>query len=499
MGTTQAIRPVAGDSRTSRLLVGYVVMLAVGLASFFWVRAIGERQAAMRASGIATAADTATGATDAATSPAAAPSRSVENPPAKKPHTLPKLLLALITILVTAQAVGWLFRFLAQPRVIGEMVAGFLLGPTLLGRLAPGTVEWLFPPAIHPMLSVLAQLGVLLFIFLVGLEFNAALFKTNAAATITISHASIVVPMVSAAILSLWLFPAFAPPGVSFTNFSLFMGVAMSITAFPVLARILVDRKMDRSELGTLAIACAAVDDATAWWLLAITVGVASTGFSLGHYLASLACFAVYLVVLLTVIRPAIIRWQERSQSQDLSRQATGLLLVAIFASALLTEWTGISAIFGAFLLGAVIPHDSPLAESFRGKLEDVVHLLLLPVFFAYTGVTSKIDLTTSDWFYCAAVVFVATAGKWGGTMLAARWVGYDWPTSSSLGLLMNSRGLIELIVLTIGRDIGILSPELFGMMVIMAIVTTMATSPLLPFFAPASSRPGGTGDPAVA
>lgn len=505
MDTSQAIHPISRESQTRRMLVGYLLMLVVGLGSYFWIRSIGERQNAVRPASVATApaeagepTSAATASSESAQSPAAQ-SPAAQKPAAQKPHTLPKLLLALIAILLTAQTLGWLFRYLAQPRVIGEMVAGFLLGPTLLGRLAPGTVEWLFPVEIHPMLSVLAQLGVLLFIFLVGLEFNAGLFKTNAAATITISHASIVVPMVSAAVLSLWLFPRFAPAGVSFGNFSLFLGVAMSITAFPVLARILVDRKMDRTELGTMAIACAAVDDATAWWLLAITVGVATTEFSIGKYLTSLAAFGVYLVLLLTVIRPAILRWQERSKDKDLSRAATGLLLVGVLASALVTEWAGISAIFGAFLLGAIIPHDSRLAETFRHKLEDVVHLLLLPVFFAYTGVTSRIDLTGSDWFYCAAVLFTATAGKWGGTMLAARWVGLDWRTSGALGLLMNSRGLIELIVLTIGRDIGILSPELFGMMVIMAIVTTMATSPLLPLVAPRSSQREVTGNAAMA
>jgi Kef-type K+ transport system membrane component KefB len=483
-----AIQQVQEASQSRRLVGGYLLILLAGFVGFFAIRSYGEQRFAGHVSTVAAVTDEA--ATGTAAGVAAAP---VTKRPAGH-SAIFHVLLALVVILITAHTLGWLFSLVGQPRVIGEMVAGFLLGPTLLGRIAPGAVEWLFPVSIHPQLGVLAQVGLLLFIFLVGLELNLDAFRSNVMSTLTISHSSIALPMVSGALLSLWLYPVFAPEGVSFTNFSLFIGVAMSITAFPLLARILVDSKMDRSKLGMLAIACAAIDDATAWWLLAIVVGVAQAQFSMTQNLLKLAAFGSYLVILGVVIRPAILRWLERMKGKDASREATGLLLLGLLASALLTEWMGISGIFGAFLLGAVVPHNNRLSESFRHKLEDVVHLLLLPVFFAHTGVTSKINLTASNWWYCAAILFTATLGKWGGTMLAARWVGFDWRTSGTLGLLMNTRGLIELIVLTIGRDMGILSPDLFGLMVLMAIGTTMATSPLLPLMAPPNSRNRASG-----
>jgi Kef-type K+ transport system membrane component KefB len=325
--------------------------------------------------------------------------------------------------------------------------------------------------------------------FLVGLELNAGLIRSRAHATVAISHASIVVPFLLGSILALWLYPRFGTADVPFTSFALFMGVAMSITAFPVLARILTDRNMESTELGVVALSCAAIDDVTAWCLLAFVVGVAQSEVN-GAVQTTLLAVA-YIAIMLVVVRPLAVRFLGHDADHPPRRMAVWVLVGLLF-SAMTAEWIGIHAIFGAFLLGAIIPHDSDVARDFTEKLEDIVKILLLPAFFAYTGMRTEIGLVSgwTAWFFCALIILVATLGKFGGSFVAARFTGLNWRISAALGILMNTRGLMELIVLNIGLELGVISPTLFAMMVIMALVTTIATTPVLHALTSVTAQP---------
>lgn len=391
------------------------------------------------------------------------------------------VLLALTVITITARLVGWLFARINQPAVIGEVVGGILLGPSLLGRVSPEAAALLLPPDAAPFLGVIAQLGVILYMFLVGLELDLGVLRARLSMTIAISQASIVVPFVFGAGLSLVLFEPLAPAGVPFTSFLLFLGVALSITAFPVLARILGDRGLQRTRMGTLALTCAAINDAIAWCLLAFVVGVMQDTPMAAVRTVSLTF--LYIALMLTagrvVIAAAVVRLDA---SARIGERSLALVLVAVLLSAVATEFIGIHAIFGAFLLGAIIPHHSHVSTQVTERLADVVRVLFLPAFFAFTGLRTEIGLvhTLDDWLLCGLIIAVATAGKFGGTMLAAKLTGLDWRDSAALGALMNTRGLVELVVLNIGLDLGVISPRLFTMLVIMALVTTMMTSPVL-------------------
>jgi Kef-type K+ transport system membrane component KefB len=373
------------------------------------------------------------------------------------------------------------------------VVAGILLGPSFLGRLSPETATFLLPPAAAPFLSVIAQLGVILYMFLVGLELNTELLRTRARSTVAISHASIVVPFLSGACLSLYLYPRLSHAGVPFTSFALFMGVALAITAFPVLARILTDRRIDKTELGVVALSCAATDDVTAWCLLAFVVGVAQAEMSQAVRTVLLALG--YIALMFGIVRPVAERVLGRYQGDRLAPGLVAWVLVALLSSALATEAIGVHAIFGAFLLGAVIPSDSAVARVFTHKLEDVVTALLLPAFFAYTGMRTQIGLVAGldEWLLCGVIILVATLGKFGGSLIAARLTGLGWRTAASLGILMNTRGLMELIVLNIGLDLGVISPTLFAMMILMALATTIATTPVLHFLNPPLAKDPGS------
>jgi Kef-type K+ transport system membrane component KefB len=397
-------------------------------------------------------------------------------------HSLSPLyhvLLALVSILLLGRWMGKLFVYFKQPRVIGEMVAGIMLGPSLLGQIWPAAQQFVLPADVAPYLQIIAQIGVILYMFLVGLELNAGLIRSKAHATIVISHTSILVPFLLGAILSLWLFPYFAPAGTPFMSFALFMGIAMSITAFPVLARILTDRNMQDTDLGVIAISCAAIDDVTAWCLLAFVVGIAQA--EVGGAVQTILYAMGFIAIMLFIVRPLAVRFLAQNSATPPKRMAVWVLVALLF-SAMTAEWIGIHAIFGAFLLGAIIPHDSDVAVDFQHKLEDIVKILLLPAFFAYTGMRTQIGLVSGweAWGFTAVIVLVATLGKFGGSCAAARLTGLDWRMSTALGILMNTRGLMELIVLNIGLELGVISPALFAMMVIMALATTMATTPVL-------------------
>jgi Kef-type K+ transport system membrane component KefB len=406
-------------------------------------------------------------------------------------HDLFHVLLALLVIVLVSRGMGVLFRRIGQPPVVGEVIAGIALGPSLLGALAPSVSQYILPPAIAPHLGVLAQLGVVLFMFLVGLELNTGLLRDKPHAAIAISHASIVAPFLLGALLSLWLYPLFSNSAVPFTVFSLFMGVALSITAFPVLARILIDRGLDKSRLGVIAISCAAVDDVTAWCLLALVASMAA-GRGQGGLLTIVLTVA-YIAAMWTLVRPLIERYVRRVEARgEFGRTVSVVVIAALLVSALITEAIGIHAIFGAFFLGALIPHHSQLAVTLKAKLEDLVVVLLLPAFFAFTGMRTQIGLLSSldHWLICGLIILAATVGKLGGSFVAARAAGLSTRDAASLGALMNTRGLVELVVLNLGLDLGVISPLLFAMMVLMAIVTTFATSPLLTLFGTPSPKP---------
>ena len=394
---------------------------------------------------------------------------------------LVKVLLALTIVIITARMMGMLFRRLDQPAVIGEVIGGILLGPSLFGRIAPETAAFLLPADAAPFLSIISQLGVILYMFLVGLELDLGVLRTRARATLAISTASIVAPFALGVALASGVYQAYAPASVGFIPFALFFGVSLSITAFPVLARILGDHALQRTPMGVMALTCAAINDAIAWCLLALVVGV--TEATTGGAILTIGLTAAYIGLMLTVGRRLMARAVPRlDASITVGEQSLTLVLVAVLLSAVATEFIGVHAIFGAFLLGAIIPHGSAIAKHVRERIEDVVRVMLLPAFFAFTGLRTEIGLLQGldDWLMCLLVIAVASAGKFGGATLAARLVGLDWRDSAALGILMNTRGLVELIVLNIGLDLGVLSPRLFTMLVMMAIVTTIMTSPIL-------------------
>jgi Kef-type K+ transport system membrane component KefB len=397
-------------------------------------------------------------------------------------HPLSILLLQVILIVVAARLVGLLFLRMGQPAVIGQMVAGIILGPSLLGALFPTAQSFLFPASSMVSLRMLSQLGVILFMFVVGLDLSLQHLRLKAHAAVLVSHASIMVPFLLGIGLSLLVYSTLASPHVSFTAFALFIGVAMSITAFPVLARIIEERGLNKTYLGSTAIACAAVDDITAWCVLAIVVAIAKANGLIGS-VTTIFLTLLYISVMLFLLKPRAKRLLgEKISSGRTSKGTIALVLLIIFTSALFTEVIGIHALFGAFLAGVVMPSHEGLRHFLRQRIEPFSSGFLLPLFFAFTGLHTQIGLLDDwqSWFICLAIIGVAIAGKLGGSMIAARWTGMSWRESFLLGALMNTRGLVELIVLNLGYDLGILPPKIFAMMVLMALTTTFMTGPLL-------------------
>jgi Kef-type K+ transport system membrane component KefB len=380
------------------------------------------------------------------------------------------LLLAQIAgILVAARLVGRAVALIGQPRVVGEMLAGIMLGPSLLGWVAPGLSHALFPAGSLGFLSALSQIGLVFFMFLVGLELDLKLLRGQGKAAVVTSHASIIAPFFLGAVLALFLYPRLSDDGVSFT-------------AFPVLARMLTERGMLRTRLGSVTIAAAAVDDVTAWCILAVVIVVARTAESAIPLPWMLGGTLVYVVVMLTVVRWALKRLEHALERRGgLSQDIVAIVVFLVLASAWTTERLGVHAVFGAFLAGVVMPRDEQLVRPLLDRFHDLMVILFLPLFFAFTGLRTSIDLISGDlWLYCGLIIAVAVLGKLGGSALAARTTGMSWRDSWAIGTLMNTRGLMELVVLNVGLDIGVISPALFAMMVLMALATTFMTSPML-------------------
>lgn len=399
------------------------------------------------------------------------------------------LLAQIAAILVVSRSLGVLMKRIGQPLVIAEVLAGIVLGPSLLGWLWPAAMTGLFPKTSLPSLALLAQVGLVLFMFLIGLELDPKLLRGKTRSSVVISHSSIVVPFLLGAALAVGIYDEYSATSVDFLSFWLFLGVAMSVTAFPVLARILSERNLISSRVGAIAIACAAVDDVTAWCLLSFVVAIArARGVEGALWTTALAL--VFITFMILVVRPFLGRVGARVGRADaLSHTMVALVLFLLVVSASITEIIGIHALFGAFLFGAILPKEGQLAEKLAERLETVAVVLLLPLFFAYSGLRTQIGLvnTPRDWAVTGIIIAIATVGKFGGSTLAGRFTGLRWREASAIGILMNTRGLMELIVLNLGLDLGVLSPTVFTMMVIMALVTTVTTTPILKWVYPDS------------
>jgi Kef-type K+ transport system membrane component KefB len=433
-----------------------------------------------------------------------------------------RLLLQVMVIVLATRMLGALFARGGQPAVVGEVLAGILLGPSLLGWLWPQASAFLFPQESLGVLKLFSQIGVCLFMFVVGLELEVSHLRQKAQTAIVVSHASIMIPYLLGVTAALFLYTHYAAPDASFAAFALFMGIALSITAFPVLARILNDRGIAKTFLGSMAITCAAVDDATAWAILAFVVAIGQAT-SLASTVLCLGLVLAFLGLMFWGVRPRLPRWfgveagiwpsppsnplaasspGERGGSEggeghkimaggEPGRSVVASGLILMIASALTTELIGIHALFGAFLAGVVMPQKREFREYLVVRLEHFSSLFLLPLFFAFSGLRTHVGLLNdaTSWLVCLAIIGVATLGKLGGTMFTARLTGMSWNDSFALGALMNTRGLVELVALNTGYDLGILPPRIFAMMVLMALVTTVLTGPLLNLAASAKRR----------
>ncbi len=397
-------------------------------------------------------------------------------------HPLAILLAQIITIIIVARFFGWMFRKIGQPTVIGEIIAGIVLGPSLLGMYFPEFSNTLFPIASLGNLQFLSQIGLILFMFVIGMEIDLKVLKNKANEALVISHASIIIPFALGIGLAYFVYYRFAPPGIDFLSFSLFMGTAMSITAFPVLARIVQERGLHKTRIGTIVITCAATDDITAWCILAAVIAIVKAGsFVSSFYIMGLAL--LYVLAMLFVVKPFLKRIGDLYRTKNkLNKPVVAIFFLTLILSAYTTEIIGIHALFGAFMTGAIMPDISKFRAIFIGKVEDVSVILLLPLFFVFTGLRTQIGLINDPylWKITGFIILVAVMGKFFGSALAAKFVGQSWRDSLTIGALMNTRGLMELVVLNIGYDLGVLTSEIFTMMVIMALVTTFMTGPAL-------------------
>ncbi|EKT4526354.1 cation:proton antiporter [Flavobacterium psychrophilum] len=397
-------------------------------------------------------------------------------------HPLAILLGQIITIIIVARFFGWIFKKIGQPSVIGEIIAGIFLGPSVVGMYFPEFSLALFPTESLGNLQFLSQIGLILFMFVIGMELDLKVLKNKANEAVVISHASIVIPFALGISLAYFVYYRFAPQGVEFLSFSLFMGIAMSITAFPVLARIVQERGIHKTKLGSIVITCAAADDITAWCLLAAVIAIVKAGsFISSLYVIALA--VLYVLLMLFIVKPFFKRVGDLySNNENLSKPVVAIFFLTLILSSYCTEVIGIHALFGAFMTGVIMPDVSKFRNIFIEKVEDVSLILLLPLFFVFTGLRTQIGLINDPylWKITGYIILVAVIGKFIGSALAAKFVGQNWKDSLTIGALMNTRGLMELVVLNIGYDLGVLNSEIFTMMVIMALVTTFMTGPAL-------------------
>lgn len=397
-------------------------------------------------------------------------------------YPLAILLFQMLIVMLSARLCGRIASAIGQPRVIGEILAGIILGPSFFGNYFPGFHEWVFPEFSLGHLQLVSQVGLILFMFSIGMELDFSIWKEKTKEAVLISHASIFFPFALGVLMADLMYARYAPADVHFISFALFMGISMSITAFPVLARIVQERGLTKTRLGNLVLTCAAVDDVTAWCLLAAVIAFVKAG-SMGSALYLIALSMAFIVVMIYVVRPFLQRIVFRNAGgYNMDQLTVGTVFVTLVASAWVTEVMGIHALFGAFIAGAILPETGGFRSQFIQKVGDTAVVLLLPLFFVSTGLRTQIALLGAPhlWAMTGLIILAAVIGKFAAGAVTARYVGESWKDSLSIGALMNTRGLMELIVLNIGFDLGILSPEVFTMMVIMALVTTLMTGPSL-------------------
>jgi len=399
-------------------------------------------------------------------------------------HPLALLLAQIVTIIMVARLFGWICMKIKQPSVIGEMIAGIVLGPSLLGMYFPEFSAFLFPKESLGNLQFLSQIGLILFMYIVGMELDLSVLRKKAHDAVVISHASIIIPFALGIGLSYFIYREFSPDGIQFTSFALFIAISMSITAFPVLARIVQERNLQKTKLGTIVITCAAADDITAWCILAAVIAIVKAGsFTSSIYVIIMAIAYVFLMI--KIVRPFLKRVGDLQAGKNtISKPMVAIFFLTLILSSYATEVIGIHALFGAFMAGAIMPENAKFRTLFIDKVEDVALVLLLPLFFVFTGLRTQIGLLNDShlWMTAGLIILTAVVGKFAGSALTARFVGINWKESLTIGALMNTRGLMELIVLNIGYDLGVLGPEIFAMLVIMALFTTFMTGPALDF-----------------
>ncbi len=397
------------------------------------------------------------------------------------PQLVPSFLTLVIVISV-ARFFGMLFRKLGQPSVMGEVLGGIVLGPSVIGYFFPEFTTAVFHPEAMGFLKNIAEVGITLYLFVMGLEMDLPRLRQSAKSAVLISQMSIFLPFILGLLLAYQIYSGYAPIGIGYLEFSLFIGVSLSITAFPVLARILADSSLHKTRLGDLALTCAAIDDVTAWCLVAVVTGLLKS--SLGGAGITIVLTIIYVLSMVFFVRPLVEKFIPRIEksAERLPQSLLAVVVLGALGSATLTDLIGIHAFFGAFMFGVIIPNDSLIARDVTDRLRDFVAILFLPAFFALTGVKTQLGLlaTSDHWFLCSVIVLFAIAGKFGGAFAAAKISGNSNKDATILGLLMNTRGLVELIVLNIGLSVGVLTPTLFTMLVIMALVTTFMTGPLL-------------------
>jgi Kef-type K+ transport system membrane component KefB len=413
-------------------------------------------------------------------------------------ETVARLMLAMAVVIVAARLAGIAVARLGQPRVMGEVSAGILLGPTLLGRVAPGVEMYLFPPEIIPLLAAAANIGLAFYMFLVGLELDPRLLQGRVRQAAIVSNVSVLVPMIVGGLLAAALYSSFAPKGIPFIPFALFIGVSMSVTAFPVLARILVERGMLQRPIGALALAAAAVDDVSAWLLLALATATATAAAGMNACADAAGCtptdpvlgvvrvlglVVLFVVFMGLVVRRLLVRVSTAFDSAGrLPLAWVGAIFVGVLLATSAAGLIGVAPIFGAFVFGLVMPRGEAIARDVARRLEDFVAIVLLPLFFVVAGLRANIGLIQGPGLILLTVgiIGVAIVGKLFAAAGAARLTGMSWRESAAVGTLMNTRGLTELIVLTVGLSYGVIGEDLFTMLVIMALVTTFMTAPLL-------------------
>ena len=397
-------------------------------------------------------------------------------------NSLTILLLQIIVILLTVRVFSYLFKYIGQPGVMGEIVAGIVLGPSLLGYFFPEFSANLFPPESLDNLNLLSQIGLVLFMFVIGLELDFSVLKNKLNETLVISHAGIVVPFFLGVVAAIWVYEDYASGQTAFLPFALFIGICMSITAFPVLARIVQERNMTKTSVGMLSIASAANDDVTAWCLLAIVIALAKAGTFVSA-LYTIGLTLIYIVFMFLVMRPFLRKIGETyAYSEVINKTFVGFIFLILVLSSAITEIIGIHALFGAFIAGVVMPTNIGFRKVMMEKVEDVSLVFFLPLFFAFSGLHTEIGLinTPELWGVCLLFIVVAIAGKFGGCTLAARAVGENWKDSLIVGTLMNTRGLMQLVALNIGFEMGILTSEMFVVLLLMSLLTTFMATPML-------------------